>query len=189
MISPRPNERLRMISARRAREADLDKAVFLGVRGERNLSADLRHIPAPIRRRQQRHGVRRPCMQGRHSEQAGCKPLRFRATEDTKLSLGKTENDHRTAHLEHAERPQDLGRAGGNGAALQGDPGEHQQGRADGAGVPRDQPEQQDSRDRRSRRPRRQARQHFRVRRDPALSRREDRQVPAQAAGRAHPGL
>ena len=27
------------------------------------------------------------------------------------------------------------------------------------------------------------------VRRDPALSRREDRQIPAKAAGRAHPGL
>ena len=32
-------------------------------------------------------------------------------------------------------------------------------------------------------------RQHLRVRRDPALSRREDRQIPAEAAGRAHPGL
>ena len=30
-----------------------------------------------------------------------------------------------------------------------------------------------------------QARQHFRIRRDPALSRREDRQIPAQAADRA----
>ena len=37
--------------------------------------------------------------------------------------------------------------------------------------------------------PERQARQHVRIRRDPALSRREDRQVPAEAADRAHPGL
>ena len=29
----------------------------------------------------------------------------------------------------------------------------------------------------------------FEVRRDPALSRREDRQIPAEAAGRPHPGL
>ena len=45
------------------------------------------------------------------------------------------------------------------------------------------------SRDRRSGRPRRQAGQHFQIRRDPALSRREDRQVPAETAGGAYPGL
>ena len=32
-------------------------------------------------------------------------------------------------------------------------------------------------------------RQRVRIRRDPALSRREDRQIPAQAADRADPGL
>jgi hypothetical protein len=52
-------------------------------------------------------------------------------------------------------------------------------------GFPQDQPEQQDSRDRRSRWPGRQAGQHLRIRRDPALSRREDRQVPAQAMASA----
>ncbi|MGY4329123.1 glutathione S-transferase [Bradyrhizobium sp. LB7.2] len=35
----------------------------------------------------------------------------------------------------------------------------------------------------------RQARQPLRVRRDPALSRRKDRQIPAEIAGRPHPGL
>src|SRR6185437_484917 len=39
VISPRPNERLRMISARRAREADLDKVCSLAFAGGRNLSA------------------------------------------------------------------------------------------------------------------------------------------------------
>jgi GST-like protein len=60
---------------------------------------------------------------------------------DAQISRGgSAQNDHRAAHLEHAERPQDLGRAGGDGAALQGDPGEYHQGRADGARVPQATP-------------------------------------------------
>src|SRR5689334_24570406 len=100
-----------MISARRAREADLDKAISPGFQAGRNLSTlsptfqrrsravnssacDLLSQGRPVKARVVRpggSGVRRP------------KPL-----------WGKP-NDDRTAHLEHAERPQDLGRAGGNG--------------------------------------------------------------------------
>src|ERR1700733_8601566 len=52
-----------------------------------------------------------------------------------------TVNDHRTAHLEYAERPQDQRCARGNGAALQGRSGQYQQGRADDALVSGHQPE------------------------------------------------
>ena len=53
------------------------------------------------------------------------------------------------------------------------------QGRAVQARVPEDQPEQPHPGDRRSRRPGRRADQHLRIRRDPDLSRREDRQILA----------
>ena len=56
---------------------------------------------------------------------------------------------------------------------------QHLERRAVQARVPEDQPEQPHPGDRRSRRPRRRADQHLRIRRDPDLSRREDRQVLA----------
>src|SRR5437879_13310999 len=106
-----------MISARRAREADLDKAISPEVQAGRNLSA----LSATFQRRScaVNSGACVLLSQGRPVESAGCRVRRFRGTE-TKPLWGKP-NDDRTAHLEHAERPQDLGCAGGNGAALQGD--------------------------------------------------------------------
>src|SRR5207247_3111000 len=106
-----------MISARRAREADLDKAASPGFQAGRNLST----LPRTFQRRSRavNSGARVLLSQGRPVESAGCTARRFRGTE-TQAFVGKP-NDDRTAHLEHAERPQDLGRARGNGAALQGD--------------------------------------------------------------------
>src|SRR5262245_43772278 len=68
-------------------------------------------------------------------------------------------------------------------AALQGTFRRRLEGRAAQAGICQDQPQQQDPRDRRSRRAGRQALYRDRVRRDPDLSRREDRKVSAQGRG------
>ena len=60
----------------------------------------------------------------------------------------------------------------------------HRRGRSVQAGIPEDQPEQQDAGDRRLRRSGRQADLDVRIRRDPALSRRQDRQVSARRHAR-----
>ena len=57
--------------------------------------------------------------------------------------------------------------------------------RTEDAGIPVAQPQQQDPGDHRSRRPRRQAAAAVRIRRDPRLSRGEDRQAAARRSGRA----
>ena len=93
----------------------------------------------------------------------------------------------RCALLDHAERPQDHDFSRGSRAALQAFPGQYRQGRAVQGGVPGDLAEQPHSRDRRSRTGRwRQAGLGVRVRRDPPLSRRQDRQVHRQGFARAH---
>src|SRR6266702_5312879 len=101
-----------MISARRAREGDLDKGFSRKFEAGGNLSA----LPATFQ-----SGVgpsTAAACAGTTFGKAGCTIRRFRARESATV-CGETKNDHRAAHLEHAERPQDLGRAGGNGAALQ----------------------------------------------------------------------
>src|SRR5262245_45351267 len=106
-----------MISARRAREADLDKALFGAFAdGAQSIRAGA-DIPAPI------SGSQHPSSSRQSNKpygKAGCNVSRFRARQAQELeenSSGKQQNDHRTAHLEHAERPQDIGGAGGDGAA------------------------------------------------------------------------
>src|SRR3954468_7177412 len=86
VISPRPNERLRMISARRAREADLDKTVSLGGQAGRNLSA----LPPTFqpRSRAVNSGACVLLSQGRPVESAACKARRFRGTETSSLCGG-----------------------------------------------------------------------------------------------------
>ena len=85
----------------------------------------------------------------------------------------------RSVHLEHAERPQGLDHAGGGRAALRGPSDQHRPGRPVQARVPGDQPQQQDPGHRRPR----QRLPDVRIRRDPDLSRRQDRPAAA-AAGR-----
>ena len=89
-------------------------------------------------------------------------------------------DDHRTAYLEHPERPQDQRRARRDGAALHRPADQHFKGRAVCSGLSEDQPEQPHSGDRRSRGAGRRPDQHLRVGGDPGLSRREDRQVLAE---------
>ena len=67
--------------------------------------------------------------------------------------------------------------AGGVRAPLHADPGEHRQGRAVQARLPENLAQQPDAGDRRSRRAGRPADLGLRVRRDPAISRAQDRQV------------
>ena len=90
----------------------------------------------------------------------------------------------RSLLLADAERLQDFDHAGRVRPAVQFDPGEHFQGRAVQAGLPENLTEQPHAGDRRSGRPGRQADLDLRVRRDPAISRPQDRQV--LSARRAH---
>src|SRR5205085_5973677 len=111
--SPRPNERLRMISARRAREADLDKVFSLGfaraqsIGGRAHMPERKSTVNRPMCHRPQKRTIQ-------YSEGPVVRPRRFGVL-DTALSRGTTKNDNRTnrtTHLEHAERPQDQRRAG-----------------------------------------------------------------------------
>ena len=86
-----------------------------------------------------------------------------------------------------AERRQGLDHAGRDRPALRGASGRLQQGRPEDAGIPVAQSERQDPRDHRSGRARRQAAAAVRVRRDPAISRGEDRQASAGRSGAALP--
>ena len=83
-----------------------------------------------------------------------------------------------------AERRQGLDHAGGDRAAVRGASGRLQQGRPEDAGIPVAQSERQDPGDPRSRRAGRQAAAAVRVRRDPAIPRREDRQAFARRCRR-----
>ncbi len=89
-------------------------------------------------------------------------------------------HDDRSSLLDHAERPQDHDVSGRGRAPLQDFPGEHRQGRPVQAGISGDRAEQPHPGDDRSRAERRrQADLDFRIRRDAAVSGREDRQIPA----------
>src|SRR6266478_6490454 len=103
-----------MISARRAREADLDKAFSLGLRAGAIYRRTRAHARAEIGR-QQAHMSSSAKADDPVFREAGCKAETFRSTGYPAFA-GYDKNDHRTAHLEHAERPQDISRAGGDGA-------------------------------------------------------------------------
>src|ERR1700722_9053464 len=122
-MSPRPKERLRMISTRRAREADLDNS---GLRSGGAIyswtGAISRAEPTPSTGQAPR-----------------ASPFPGISADATDADLSPTPfrdpHDHRTSYLERTERPQDQRGARGDGAALQGRSGQHRQGRADGAVV------------------------------------------------------
>ena len=79
----------------------------------------------------------------------------------------------RSLHVGHAERPKSLHPPGGARPSLRGPSDRHRQERPVHAGIPGDQPEQQDPGDRRPRqRPLADG-----IRRDPDLSRRQDRKA------------
>ena len=83
-----------------------------------------------------------------------------------------------------AQRREGLDRAGGARAALRAAPGRHRQERELDAGIPVAQSQRQDPGDHRSRRPGRQADRPVRIRRDPALPRRQDRQAACRPTRR-----
>src|SRR4051794_3447659 len=171
-----------MMSARRAREADFDKVLILWVEGS---------IYRLIAAHSRTEWVRQQAVLIISEVDAvfpehRCNAGAFRGTGYPPLD---GQNDDRTAYLEHAEWPQNICRAGGNGTALQCVPGEHHEGGANGSLVPSDQPEQQDPGHCRSRRAGRQTRNGVRVRRHPALSWREDGKVFARTIDGSHPGL
>ena len=89
----------------------------------------------------------------------------------------------------HAERTEGPHHARGVRPAVRVHHGRHRQGRAVRTGLPEDQPQQQDTGDRRPRRPGRAADLALRIRRHPALSRREDRPLPAGGPARALGGI
>src|SRR5437868_4280805 len=79
VISPRPNERLRMISARRAREADLDKVFSLGLCAGAIYRRTRAHARAEIDR-QQAHVSSSAKADDPVFRGAGCKAETFRST-------------------------------------------------------------------------------------------------------------
>src|SRR3981189_2058619 len=95
------------------------------------------------------------------------------------IALG-THHD-RPALLDHAEWPQDHDVSRRDRAEIQDFPGQYRQGRSVQAGVSGDRAEQPNSRDARSRAEGGgQADLDLRIRRDAAVSGREDRQIPAR---------
>src|SRR5216683_6847922 len=84
-----------------------------------------------------------------------------------------------------AERRQGVDHAGGDRPALRGASGRLQQGRPEDAGISVAQSERKNSRDSRSQRSWRQAVAAVRIRRDPAIPRREDRTTSAHRSGAA----
>ena len=96
---------------------------------------------------QARWAARLPWQAGSATLGSACRELASRGL----ASRSREDADaDRALHLEHAERPQDQRRAGGDGPALQRPSGEHRQGRAVRPGLPEDQPEQPHPGDRRS---------------------------------------
>ena len=91
----------------------------------------------------------------------------------------------RPLRADQSQRAEDFHHARRVRAALQRQDGRRLEGRAVHAGVHQDQPAAEGARDRRSRRPRRQAVYVDRIRRDPDVSRREDRQVHPARSGQA----
>ena len=111
----------------------------------------------------------------------GRRRRRGRQTRRRTTSVG--EDHDRLLWIDQPERAEDFHHARGVRAALQFQAGGRLGQRAALAGVRQAQPEQENPGDRRSRRPGRQALHGVRVRRDPDVSRREDRQVHAEGHG------
>ena len=111
-------------------------------------------------------------------------PPRARAATVTVLSAQqRLHPDDRLLCPDQPERAEDLHHARGVRASLHRALRRRLEGRPVQARISQDQSEQQDPGDRRSRRARRQALHRVRVRRDPDVSRREDRQVHAEGHG------
>ena len=95
--------------------------------------------------------------------------------------------DDRSVLLAHAQRPQDHDAPGRDGYALPRDSGEHRQGRAVQAGIPRHRSQQPHAGDRRSQSiRRRRADLGVRVGRNPAVSCAEERAVHPAERARQH---
>ena len=102
------------------------------------------------------------------------------ATVDGITSKEKANPHDRLLCADQPECAENLHHAGGDGTALHRALRRRLEGRAVQAGLSEDQPEQQDPGDRRPRRSRRQALHGDRVGRDPDVSRREVRPLPAE---------
>src|SRR5260221_48577 len=99
-----------MISARRAREGDLDKGDSQRFEAGGKvlvLSRTFQSRSGPVNRAWQCAGVPASRREA-PSETAVVRP-QASALREVKALLWESGNDHRTAHLEHAKRPQDLG--------------------------------------------------------------------------------